>query len=153
MLAADELPYEKLPPPPWYNNKIGVTDKAPAPFTPVQREGSDLSVWGRRYAFADRLLPTAIVTEDQDILAGPVELIITDDTGRTHSSAAATAAGQWSKHTQMRLEFERTANLGGAQVLASSWMECDGLLWTRLRVAPGDSSIRKMVLRIPVKKH
>ena len=151
-IAAEQLPYEKHPLPPWYGNDIGVTDEAPAPFTPVTREGDALGVWGRTYAYGNRLLPEKISTINEDIFAGPVELTVTDAAGKTYSSADADAQADWQRHTGMRIDFKRQAKLGPVTAATANWLECDGLLWTKLSVAPMDKPIARMTLRIPLKK-
>ena len=70
-MAESNLPYEKQPLPEWYDNTIGITDKAPKPFTPVKRQDNTISVWGRSYAFGKRLFPEQIATQGGAMLAGP----------------------------------------------------------------------------------
>jgi hypothetical protein len=152
MVAEKLVSYDKQPLPEWYGNTIGVTDKAPKPFTPVTREGSTLGVWGREYRFGDRLLPTQITTQGWQMLAGPVELLVTDAQGRAHSSAQVAAGERWGKHTDMRLDFQRQAQVGPVTARTESWLECDGLLWTKLSLRPANVEISAMTLRIPLKK-
>jgi len=148
--AEQTIPYEKLPAPEWYGNTIGVTDKAPKPFTPVRRQDAAIHCWGREYRYAERLFPVQIVTQGSEILAAPIELVLTDASGQRLSSADVPATGSWGRHTDFRVEFERACRLGDLTVSASCWLECDGFLWTVLRVAPTTRTVGKLVVRVPL---
>jgi len=152
VLAEKAVGYGKRPLPEWYGNRIGITDRAPKPFTPVTRQGDTLGVWGREYRFGDRLFPVQITTQGAEMLAGPVELIAVDGAGQTHSSANVEAAATWGRHTDMRLEFERSARLGPISVRTACWLECDGLLWTTLRLPPQAGELHRLTLRLPLRK-
>jgi len=152
VIAEKAVAYEKQPLPEWYGNRIGITDQAPKPFTPVTRQGDTLGVWGREYRYDHRLFPVQITTQGAEILAGPVELIAVDGTGQAHSSAGVEAEATWGRHTDMRLEFERSARLGPVSVRTASWLECDGLLWTTLTLPPQDAEIHRLTLRLPLRK-
>lgn len=167
VLAEKAVTYEKQPLPEWYGNRIGITDKAPKPFTPVEvvrlRGGEGitapqphdltiLKVWGREYRYDNRLFPAQITTQGAEMLAGPVELIAVDGTGQAHSSAHIEATATWGRQTDMRLEFERSAQLGPISVRTASWLECDGLLWTTLILPPQETEVRGLRLRIPLRR-
>ena len=150
--AERTFPFEKRPLPEWFGNKIGVTDKAPKPFTPVRRSGDTLSVWGREYQWGNSLFPRQVTSQGGKVLAAPIELVVTDTAGKTYRSGQAPATAKWGKHTDFRIEFERSAMLGPVRATASSWLECDGFLWTTLRLPPANATVAKVVVRVPLAK-
>jgi len=143
--------YEKQALPQWYDNKIGITDGVPKPFTPVVRDGQTLKCWGREYRFGNSLFPEQILTQGSEMLAGPIELVMTDDQGRKLEPDGK-ADGQWGRHTDFRAEFTRSAQFGGVKIQTENWLECDGLLWTTLRIQPSKTNIGKLVIRVPFRK-
>ncbi|MBI2191372.1 MAG: hypothetical protein HYU36_05255 [Planctomycetes bacterium] len=152
-LAAEKsIALEKRPPPEWLGNTIGLTDNAPKPFTPVRRRGDSLSCWGREYRFDHQLFPAQIVTRNSEILAGPIHLRLTDGSGREFDSASVPAEAAWGKATDFRQEFERSIQLGKVKVRVSCWLECDGFLWTTLRLPPSSVSVGHLVVSVPLKK-
>jgi hypothetical protein len=60
----------------WLGNGIGAEDKVLPPWTAMQMKGTDISVWGRRYAFGKAMLPTEIVTAGAQVLARPITLTL-----------------------------------------------------------------------------
>lgn len=151
-IGAKRIPLDKQPLPEWYDNRIGVTDAAPKPFTPVQRRGDGLACWGREYRYEERLFPVQISTQGRPLLAGPIELVLTDAEGRRTSSIGSEAEARWGRHTDFRADFARRGRLAGLDVQTESWLECDGFLWTTLRIdrlRPGD---RRLVVRVPLRK-
>ncbi|MBI4024952.1 MAG: hypothetical protein HY360_08215 [Verrucomicrobia bacterium] len=150
-IAEKTFEYEKQEMPKWYGNTIGITDKAPKPFTPVIREGETLKCWDREYRFGHSLFPEQILTQGSEMLAGPIELVLMDNQGRKLDPMGK-ATGKWGRHTDFRTEFTRNAAFGPVKVRTENWLECDGLLWTTLRIQPAETKIGKLVVRVPFRK-
>lgn len=146
------LTYRKRPLPDWYGNTIGITTDAPKPFTPIRRRDDTLEVWGRRLHFDGRLFPVRLETQGRQILQAPIELIWTDGTGTVHSSRTAPCRVTWGKHSDFRVEFTRRCRVGELPVETDCWLECDGFLWTTLVVGPANRTVRRLVVRVPLKK-
>ncbi|MBM4033609.1 MAG: hypothetical protein FJ291_17740 [Planctomycetes bacterium] len=151
-VAEKLIAYEKLAPPEWLGNRIGLTDKAPKPFTPLRREGDAIACWGREYRFGGKLLPEQITSQGSPVLAAPIELLLTDDAGAVWSSTEAPTRVAWGKATDFRIEFERGCRLGRVPLSLSCWMECDGFLWTTLRLDRCRRTVSRLVLRVPIRK-
>jgi hypothetical protein len=151
-LVAKTVALEKSPLPAWYGNRIGITDQAPKPFTAVQRHGDRLACWGREYRFDDCLLPAQIVTQGQEMLAGPMELIVVDSSGKEFHSSDARADVAWGRQSGFRAEFRRRQTLGAQPIEVASWLECDGFLWNTLHLPPAPGGIRRLLVRVPLRK-
>ena len=46
----------------------------PEPWTPVSVKGRTVSCWGRNYSYGSSVLPSQIITQSENILAGPVRI-------------------------------------------------------------------------------
>lgn len=151
-VAEKLLAFEKLPPPEWLNNTLGLTGKVPKPFTPLRRNGDTLACWGREYRYDGKLFPTQILSQKGELLKAPIELVLTDHAGRQFSSAAVPAQAKWGKATDFRIEYERSCQLGKVPVTAFFWIECDGFLWNTLKLPASKQAIAKLVVRVPMTK-
>ena len=151
-VAEQAIPFEKLPLPEWYGNTIGITDRVPKPFTPLRRTGDTIACWGREYRYEKRLFPSQITTQGRKLLSAPMELVLTDTSGRQFSSADAPTQESWGKQTDFRMEFQRGCRLGESEVQTNCWIECDGLLWTTLRMLPSRQAIKRLVVRTRLPK-
>jgi hypothetical protein len=150
-IAEKAFPFEKQELPAWYGNTVGATTAAPPPFTPLVRTGQTIACWGREYRFGRSLFPEQILTQGNELLAGPIELILEDDQGRRQEPSRK-AAAKWGRHTDFRLEFARALELDGVKVRSENWLECDGLLWTTLQLESRKTRIGKLVVRVPFRK-
>lgn len=63
-------------PPIWQGNKIGISDIPPPPWTPVQGTKDVIECWGRKYKLGDMGLPSRIESLGKEIMARPIELLI-----------------------------------------------------------------------------
>jgi hypothetical protein len=59
----------------WANNRLGVTDKVPPPWTPMTVAGKTVKCWGRTYNYENSLFPRQVTAQGADILAGPIVLV------------------------------------------------------------------------------
>ena len=151
-VAGRTIPFEKLPLPEWYGNTIGVADRALKPFTPLRRSGGAIACWGREYRYEKGLLPSQITSQGRQLLAAPIELVLTDAGGRQFSSAEAQTRVSWGKQSGFRVEFQRSCRLGQSAVQTDCWIECDGLLWTTLKISPSQQAVKHLALRVRMPK-
>jgi len=148
-----QLIYEKQPLPEWYGNKLGETSAVPKPFIPITRTGDTLGCWRRKYKYGKGLFPEQITTQGSEILAGPISLVLTRSAGESISNVEGDVKFDWKSSSDTRLEYERSAALGGIPIETEAWMEFDGFIWTHMKVGPAKKGIKKLVLQIPLKKY
>lgn len=159
-LATTETPLSLNPPPKWLGSKVGVTDKVLAPWTPIQVRNTDSAVrnpqseialsGARSYTVGDALLPSGIFTGGRTMLSGPIAL---SGTVNGTTFALTKAKTTWSKKTPARVEFMTSASSGNLTATANSFVEPDGLLWTRLRLqSKSPVKISQLTLDIPFSK-
>jgi len=80
------------------------------PWTPVETNGTAVSVWGRTYAYASNALPVSVTSQGDELLAGPMRLVVAGENG---ANVDWKKAGSW--------VYERTEE--SATVCA--WQEAD----------------------------
>lgn len=94
------------------------------PFTPVDTvrgpDTLDARVWGRSYTWRNSLLPTQIVTQEEDLLATPATLEIDG----APLPAAAFTAGPSAPH---RAEFVASITTDAYELDETGWIEYDGV--------------------------
>ena len=61
-------------PPPWLGSKLGITDRVPAPWTPVEVDGKSVRVTQREYVIGDAGLPRQVAALGQELFAAPPRL-------------------------------------------------------------------------------
>ena len=59
----------------WENNRLGITNKIPPPWTPMTVSGKRIACWGRSYDYAESLFPKDTASQGAEILAGPIALV------------------------------------------------------------------------------
>jgi len=154
-LATTEAAVAVNPPPKWLGSKVGISDKAPAPWTPlvVHRgpEGLSVECWGpRRYDFGSSALPDQLHTTGRDILAGPVTL-----TGAAAGVPLKLQPGPVAlgAKTPARVELAGKTQSGVVTASADSFIEYDGLLWMKLKLwAPAGLGVERLTLEIPLRR-
>ena len=137
-------------PPVWLEQKVGVSDVPPPPWTPVEVEDDRVRMWGRDYQLGTFGLPEKIQTQRASILAGPVRF-------RSVMNGAdvtwTPGARQVTKQTEAAVVYEGTL---GSELGDLSWRtraEFDGFLLHDLLLVPAqDAAVELMELRIPIRK-
>lgn len=136
----------------WENNRLGITDEIYAPFTPVQVQGTNVSVVQRRYTMNGFGLWDHVITKDRDILARPITL------------RYLTAAGE-GKWDQKRIVLDKTTSTGqqavfhavvdseAVRVNTTSTVEFDGCMKVEMHLLPGrtPAMINQLWIDIPLK--
>lgn len=119
------------------------------PWTPPTLQGETLGCWGRSYAFHGSLLPSAIVSQGEDLLAGPMELALTlQGQPQPWQSVRFTPADQDREAVRGTTEAS-TAELA-AQCRLS--LEFDGMLRVDLRLVPQQPvTVDTLDLLVPLK--
>ena len=143
--------------PEWWHNRHGFEDmdqdQVPYPWTDMKVADDKVQVWGREYGFGKGLYPEQITTQGAALLRAPIRLLVKTAEGQTLDTAAATAAGEWTKTARTRVEGARSVDAGAYSLRNDVWVEYDGLMWSTLTIQPkGKTKIAAMELEIPLSK-
>jgi hypothetical protein len=141
--------FTKDPPPEWLGSQAGISDAVPAPWTPLETSGPTVSCWGRSYRFGAAGLPAQISVLGQEILAGPVRLVLTAKGEARPFPEGRTRLG---KASPARVPLTASSKLGGVEANASAWVEFDGFCWNTLTVTPAKPlEVEGLALEFPLK--
>ncbi len=137
----------------WTNNRIGISEVPPPPFSPVSAnvEGSSarISCWGRVYTLGPTGLPVQIRSKDADLLAAPVRLIAESEGGAVEWKSTGM---KLVKSSQAQVILEGTAQSRIGKLDWTCTAEYDGLLRYDLQIAPSPgATIDKLEMIFSVK--
>lgn len=143
-------PFEVTPTPAWVGNDLGRARVIVPPFEPMTASASAFRCWGRRTEFARGLLPASMTSQDEELLAGPMRLVVTRN-GRTQAIAAA-ATPSFSERAPDRVAFATEGAAGDVSARIEWWAEYDGFTWADLAVsAPAGTTVDGLALEIPLR--
>ncbi len=164
LLAAADQPAPAAPPPLteemlgkiireralWENNTLGITDKIPPPWTPMAVAGKTVGCWGRTYDFDGSLFPRQAASQNGEMLAGPIALVLRTG-GR--EVVVSRADKQEFKAAPHQVDIDSTATVEGLIIRAKSHLEYDGCIRVDLTISPTDKPvlIDGLELRVPFK--
>lgn len=135
--------------PTWWNQKLGMSQIVPTPFTLVEsKTKNEVSVWGRRYQLGENGLPKSITTRGEELLSRPIELKAV--AGGAPLQAGRTLSRQSvSPRDAVFQSVRQNANL---KITTRTTTHYDGALRFDIQVAPVGRNITldSLVLDIPI---
>ena len=140
--------------PPWWRNKIGVSDKVMPGWTPVEMKGKTLSVVRRDIRFSDSGLPESLISAGEEILAAPITLTATAG-GNAQKLRPVAGAFRAETKGEVRADFTGKSTGAGINAEVKGYIEFDGMTWfsvTLNGIENRESSIQHLSLTIPHKE-
>ncbi|NLE28647.1 MAG: hypothetical protein GX629_03115, partial [Phycisphaerae bacterium] len=131
------------------DSQLGTEDIVPKPWLPVQVNEKTVSVWGRKYEFADAALPTNILNQGQNVLADKIQF-----TGRCNNQPLAlkTIKTQMVDSKETSCTVVSTQRAPGIKIDSTSLVEFDGFIKVDVEVTLSPSSkLDRLSLEIPIK--
>ena len=153
-LAAHETGLAIPPSPPWQGQHIGREaldpDHVPPPWTPLQVDGSAVSVWGRELLLSDLALPEQIRAAGETLLAAPVSLHLEGADGKP-ALVQGNGPDTIARHRGV-CGFSGSGASGPFRAAVTTRIEYDGLTTVRLTVeAASPSDLRSATLLFPLR--
>lgn len=129
---------------------LGKADRVPAPWTSVQVQGQTLSTWGRAYRWtAASLLPTSIKTQGQELLRGPMRLLVTLE-GNTQLVPLRSL--RITERTRCRVSLAASGAVSDITFRLDGWIEYDGFVWLNLTAtAPPRHVVEAVRIEAPLR--
>lgn len=125
---------KKMPDQEWLHNKIGISDKVPAPWIPVKSTGYTVNVWGREYQFSKgSAFPELITAAGAQVLSGPVNLRILSEGKSVILNDGTT---RFSKRQGTSAVFRSTRESAAFTLTSRTTIEYDGMLKAELTLSP-----------------
>jgi len=137
-------------PPPWWRNRLGISEKVMPPWTPVAGKDNILSVWGRDIHYASSGLPEQIVSRGRDVLGGPIHIDATVNGQPVVFTRAESPEVR--VVSDVRGEVRGQLRATGFTVQIESYLEFDGMMWFTVTLAPDAGAtpvIDRLVLTMP----
>jgi len=150
-LGKFESTFNRMPLP-WLNNKFGILDTPPRPFTPVEREANKVSVVLREHTVADDSNFEAVTVKGEQVLAAPIRFEITSAGKSTTLKAEGTL--EFGDCNKVEANWKGTAVGPGLKVTSDVRLEYDGMAKYHLVVSPmgREVTVDRLSLKIPLKK-
>ena len=134
--------------PEWLHTRVGIADAVPAPWTPLQVDGTAVKPWGRVYRFGRSPLPAEVVTRDASVLAGPVAL-----KGRADAAAIEWTMEQpeWIERKPATVRRSTHGRSRSLSLAGTTTVEYDGMVRVDLCLRPtrGRAKIEALWLEVP----
>jgi len=140
-------------PPPWWQNKAGVSDKPLPEWDSVTIEGNIAKVSLRQIYLSGSGLPDKVVSVGEDILAAPVALNIRS-AGKTLSLKPEKESIDIVRHIPARCDWQGSLSSDLLTVKTNAYIEFDGMMWFDVTLKPKGQKARidMVELRIPYRK-
>jgi hypothetical protein len=151
-MVNSNLRYFRRERPIWYGNNYGKKDVVLPPWIPLQGNGYETRMWGRKYRFNGDLTIKELFTQEKQILSRPMNLVFEQD-GKQHKIKVSKQEQKFSeaKTNDFRRNF---GNLGTLQAETKATTGYDGFVRWDLRLNPKDAkaTVDKLYLEIPIKR-
>ncbi|MCC6578899.1 MAG: hypothetical protein IT440_00525 [Phycisphaeraceae bacterium] len=133
----------------WEHNQLGFSDKVIPPFTPMTVDGSTVGCVLRRLTHGEGGMWNKAVSEDQDILAGPMQWEVTLADG----SKPKVVGQPWRVVSRKETEIvgQSVWQAGAMQARVDTQYDYDGMMKCTLTLPPCAAEVKELTLRIPVK--
>lgn len=135
---------------PWEDNTLGITDKVYPPFTQVKVAGNDVNVVLRRLTMNHQGLWDRVVSENRDIMTGPMQLKFTTDAG---IGKWTSSSGRFVTTKANKAVYQATSVADAVSIHTRSTIEEDGCMKVEMDLVPGKSTarVRDLWIDIPMK--
>jgi len=125
--------FEIIEKPEWLDNKIGMSNKVPRPFTPLVYGDKSVSSWGRKYQWKNSLLPSSIISAGHELLAEPARVVVVTDKGKF---TVPLDNFRFLRRKANRTNFAMIGTVASLTIYVKGWVEFDGLCWYEMTITP-----------------
>ena len=142
ILAQDSLDW-RLESEPWRDNRIGILDTVPSPWTPIVTRGNEAVTRMTKYVISSDGLPEQIIADGQNILAGAM---------RVEEAGTALKGTQWKFEQTTATQASWSARLIGVScdVVGTFTLEYDGMLRCQWGIEPKADVVRPITIKLPM---
>ena len=128
--------------PPWLGNTLGKERTIPKPWTPMEVEGANVEIVGRKITLGKGGLPEQIETLGRRVLNAPVRIRVAGNAG---NGALEGRVIQFTEKADDRVAWISRLDGHGLRADLDTWMEFDGLLCCRVSLHPLDAERTELV--------
>ena len=132
VLKEEKLAYLREKPP-WLGNTLGKERTVPEPWTPMETDGAQIRVIGRKIHLGPDGLPKQIETLGRQVLAEPITIRVAGPAGTGGLEGRGT---RFTETASDRVSWKAELAGSGLSAELSAWMEFDGLLYCAVTLRP-----------------
>ena len=148
LLADDILVFNRPPNPSWANNNLGKKAFILPPFEPIDYHDRQIDVWGRSITLGASLLPSRIVSQNEEILAAPINLNLEINQQQVQFE---NISPEVIEKTEENVTLVYQLQQPDYSIAVKLHSEFDGFLWYDFEIEPKrDITINAARLEIPV---
>jgi len=118
----------------WWDNRVGEKFTVKPEFEPIRVSGARISVWGRTYDLGGGPFPTAITSQNKQMLARPIALRIETEQGMEECKPLGKV--RIKQATGTAVTFEGACGSDDVDVRAQGVLEFDGMILYNLSIRP-----------------
>jgi len=134
----------------WLDSTIGIDDTVIPPYTPLKVSGNLTECLNRSVRFGNMGLPDSIKSNHNEILAAPIQLVITS---KGKSINWQSSQSKVSKSTPATVIRQSLAEGGALQMATTSTMGFDGIITYDVTLKPKSMmSLNDLHLQVPIKR-
>jgi len=145
-IGQDRRAYHKEPPPEWLHSKAGIIDGPPIPWTEPRVRGMTVNLLGKAITFQKTVLPARIVSNGQDLLAGPVRVRV-----KRGGQESVITAGKFkfTEVTRREARWHSSASDGDLSIEIDGTTQFDGFTWMKTTLRGG--KVEHLAVEVPVR--
>lgn len=146
-LTTQSAPFTKPSPPVWLNNQIGISDKVPKPWTPMETGNGSVKMWARDYNFGNHALPQQVTGVGETLLQSPARLMI-------DGKPLLPVSAKTDLRTPANVVRTGTGQSGPWKIDWKCSAEYDGMLWYEITLTPENSqaaTLNSLALELPLR--
>lgn len=115
---------------PWEGNQLGLSRKVIKPWTPMEVDGSGVSMWGRTYQLEQSGLPQQIISQEKPILADPISVRLWSGPDSAEAMLVPEGPIKFDEKAEDRVRWAGTGKIGDTvKVSVNGLAEYDGFTW------------------------
>jgi hypothetical protein len=122
----------------WLPNNIGISDQVIPPWTPMQWQNGQISLWNKTYSLNGAGIASHIANSGSSQLSGPMTLEAVID---GHTATLSGAAPVATRVTPAAIDFTGVAQAPNLTVNTATRVEFDGFVWNSMTVQPTKANI------------
>jgi len=152
VIAEKEITFFKPPEPVWFENKIGISDEVPAPWTPLALKDKKVKCWGREYDFGASVLPSQIISRGAELLSASPRIIAVRGNKSVRDELSSCRVISEKANEVVLKSKGRLLNI---KIEVDTRLEYDGMVWLGVGLSPeGPIEVDSLKIEIPVRaKH
>ena len=133
--------------PDWMANPLAEELRVPKPFEPVTTTANEVALWGRKFIYNNSLFPVQIISQDRELLAGPIRVFATLN-GKTYETTFGNV--KVTEAIPARVTLTGHNNVSEALFTAHAQIEFDGLHHTKLIISPNQEGVQLTALKFEI---